>query len=318
MALSTNTLGILFARVDTSSDLKATIGEWLVSQRIAQMTSIISEIVNKHGGIVSKNLTGALLCTFPGADATASAAIEIQESNGDLDSTQNQAPLGIKIALNFGQMAVAAGNIAGEEINAVVQLMNSVEDGQILSTNKLTNALSDNANVSLVEKDILKASENPQGLRFYELSKAKSRRSNTAPTIPPPVPEPKKRPVKTPVKEVEVPSPPTGRLDKLVIIHDGKKHEITSSAGQITIGRAKENDIVVNKPYVSRKHVRIESVDGEFVIINTGTNGTYIRSQKTQSEVHCVKQTMIQGDSEFSPGCPLDDANALIIYCQVS
>ena len=133
MSLSTNMLGIMYVRIDCGSEIKQTIGEWLVTQRVSQMTSIISELVHKHGGIVSKSFTGAMLCTFHDANATVIAAREILSSQVNISTatTVTSAPLDIQIALNYGKMMVAAGNISGDEVNIAVQMNSKVKAGHI-------------------------------------------------------------------------------------------------------------------------------------------------------------------------------------------
>ena len=173
MILLTNTLGILFAKINTSSDLIETVGEGLVHQKISKINSVITEFVNKHAGIVSKKLRGGLLCSFPNADSAAIAAVEIQELNNKMSFFSNIATdydpsllqeltLPIMIALNYGQMEVVSGTIGGDGINEVIELINSVKEGQVLATNKITNALTDKVKLSLTEGDVYKTTENAQ------------------------------------------------------------------------------------------------------------------------------------------------------------
>ena len=59
----------------------------------------------------------------------------------------------------------------------------------------------------------------------------------------------------------------------------GKAFELNQSI--LTIGRDVANTIVINDAEISRKHARILSQAGGFVIEDTGsTNGTYINGQR--------------------------------------
>ena len=50
-----------------------------------------------------------------------------------------------------------------------------------------------------------------------------------------------------------------------------------------TIGRALENDIVLEAIDVSRRHARIEYADGRFTIIDLGsTNGTFVNGVRVE------------------------------------
>lgn len=54
---------------------------------------------------------------------------------------------------------------------------------------------------------------------------------------------------------------------------------------QLTIGRSKENDLVIDDPTVSRQHATIVQTDNEFLISDNGSsNGTFINGQRIQKE----------------------------------
>jgi pSer/pThr/pTyr-binding forkhead associated (FHA) protein len=47
----------------------------------------------------------------------------------------------------------------------------------------------------------------------------------------------------------------------------------------IAIGRSPENDVVLYSSVVSRNHVELKYVNGNWVIINLGKNGTYLNGK---------------------------------------
>ena len=56
----------------------------------------------------------------------------------------------------------------------MIELIDNVEEGQVLATNKLTDALTDNVKLYLSERDTLKTNKNAQELQVYKLSKIKT------------------------------------------------------------------------------------------------------------------------------------------------
>ncbi len=61
----------------------------------------------------------------------------------------------------------------------------------------------------------------------------------------------------------------------------GRKYEIKKA--EITIGRAEENDVVINDQDVSREHARVEARPDSFVISDLGsTNGMLVNGTKTK------------------------------------
>src|SRR3954470_4498052 len=68
----------------------------------------------------------------------------------------------------------------------------------------------------------------------------------------------------------------------VVIAEKGGATETRSfDKDEITVGRVKENDIVLAKNNISKRHVRIVRKDGRFKIIDLkSTNGTYINGKR--------------------------------------
>jgi len=52
--------------------------------------------------------------------------------------------------------------------------------------------------------------------------------------------------------------------------------EISQERPNVTMGRQRHNDLVVQDNRVSRSHARFEYRKGKFVLIDQSTNGTYV------------------------------------------
>jgi len=61
-----------------------------------------------------------------------------------------------------------------------------------------------------------------------------------------------------------------------VLEYAGRSIEIGSDHASLTIGRAEQNDLVVQQNLVSRVHARIDYHKGRFVLTDQSTNGTYV------------------------------------------
>ena len=75
--------------------------------------------------------------------------------------------------------------------------------------------------------------------------------------------------------------PSTLSMDKLVILDpQNQPIEFAMDKASITIGRARDNDIILTDYAVSRYHVRLENVDGRWIASDIGsTNGFVVHSQ---------------------------------------
>ncbi|HIC92389.1 MAG TPA: FHA domain-containing protein [Syntrophaceae bacterium] len=64
---------------------------------------------------------------------------------------------------------------------------------------------------------------------------------------------------------------------KLILSHHDKEIEFLPGSGTFTIGRAKDNDLVLNFDYVSRYHGRMVREKDKLIYVDRySTNGTYI------------------------------------------
>jgi VWFA-related protein len=66
------------------------------------------------------------------------------------------------------------------------------------------------------------------------------------------------------------------------------------------VGRAEENDLVLQSPLVSRRHARIECADGEFRLLDMGSaNGTYVNGERVTDAPLTVGDVVRFADQEF-------------------
>lgn len=75
-----------------------------------------------------------------------------------------------------------------------------------------------------------------------------------------------------------------------------------SKDGVVTIGRAQDNDIVINNLALSRRHAQIECIDGTFEVSDLGSqNGVYVeRSRIDGSEALADNNTISLGTYKFA------------------
>ncbi len=77
-----------------------------------------------------------------------------------------------------------------------------------------------------------------------------------------------------------------GRLDCLVLIHPpganlGRRYLLDRPF--VSIGRDTENDVVLDRDSVSRRHAKVATANGQRVVVDLGsTNGTYVNDQPVQ------------------------------------
>ena len=197
-------------------------------------------------------------------------------------------------------MMVAAGNISGDELNIAVQMHTKVKAGQILATTALVDSISDELRVLTSTHGTIRLADPPIDIEVYDIS------------IPAQTP-------KTPSKKIK-----REKVEKSLQLHyKDERFVMDASQSELTLGRSKENIVVVDSRFASRKHMRIVFSKNRFVLYNTGTNGTYIRRSSdgertinydTEKSIKCMDEMLLQEDGELSLGSEFDDAEDIIRF----
>ena len=78
----------------------------------------------------------------------------------------------------------------------------------------------------------------------------------------------------------------------------------------LTMGRADENDIVVQGSLISRIHARIEIARNKLLLVDQSTNGTFVTSDEGKEAFVRRDSVALQGKGLIGLG-KLPDANAV-------
>ena len=83
-----------------------------------------------------------------------------------------------------------------------------------------------------------------------------------------------------------IPTLPVPSLPRILVSYKGKKQgEIEIEKDRISIGRATENDICIESPFVSRKHAAIIRDGVSLAVVDLDSqNGTYVNSRKVRAQ----------------------------------
>jgi hypothetical protein len=95
----------------------------------------------------------------------------------------------------------------------------------------------------------------------------------------------------------------SARSMRLRLRFDDRELVVDEYPSSITIGRAEENDVVVNGQLSSRLHARIVIGRSNFVLIDQSTNGTFV--QTGDGEKLFIRQDILQlkGQGMIGLGC---------------
>lgn len=75
----------------------------------------------------------------------------------------------------------------------------------------------------------------------------------------------------------------------------GRTGERVEVDGGVTIGRARDCDLILQDTYLSSRHARVVNDDGDLSIEDLGsTNGTYVNQELVKSRVHLERGDVVQ------------------------
>ena len=78
-------------------------------------------------------------------------------------------------------------------------------------------------------------------------------------------------------------SRPSGEPPILVVVEGAEQRTLTLDSTPFTVGRNKDNHLVIGEGHVSRNHAAIVSENGEFYVVDNGSrHGTFVNGERVE------------------------------------
>ncbi len=270
------TTTVVFADLTGSTGIFETLGNAKATQAITRLTQWIGQVCEAHSGRVVKTLGDGVLAVFPDAIGAINATVEMQRSH--LKRILNWPPalrMKLQIGMACGEIVEVDGDCYGDAVNVASRLSDLSGADQIWATDTAVTQMSA-----------------PDGVRFRSLGpvnirgKAESRIlfriewqeevMSEFLTVP------------ASLQQTNRPSP-------------------DSVLGQIELSWLDVN-AAFNDPRVSRLHAQITWRDGNFVLTDVSSFGTWVRFAVGDSELALRRgECVLLGNGEIALGAPFSD-----------
>ena len=79
----------------------------------------------------------------------------------------------------------------------------------------------------------------------------------------------------------------------LTLIYRANIFVVNRSRPTLQMGRDDSNDIVIVSLFASRLHARVEERDGQFVLTDLSSNGTFLMPDESESEVRLRQEEAV-------------------------
>ena len=287
---------IMFADISGSTNLYDQLGDDVAKHHIDRCLDELQVMTETHGGVVIKKIGDELMCRFESADEAVAAAILFQSELKNLQTTDST-HLSIRVGIHFGEVIEDDSDIFGDAVNIAARMAGIAKGGQIITTEATIQELSDKFSSQVRQVDLTRVKGKQEKLAVFEVIWEKTDEVTRMAT-------------KLLLRSVQ-------RSNKLVLTLGNKQCELENDTDSISIGRDESCDLVVGTSLASRKHAYCELRRGKFVVVDEGTNGTYVQVNEGD-EVYLRREEMVlRGEGFISLGNPVAEADTdfLIHYC---
>lgn len=287
-------VAILFADICGSTHVYRALGDLMAHEILANRLAILIAVTQERGGTLVKTLGDEVMTTFPSADAAADAAVTMQErTTGTLVAEGPQ--LKIRVGFHFGPVLIDEADIYGEAVNVAARMANQAKAGQILTTA---------ASVALMSPSWKAATQRIDA----ELHKGKRERVDAFEVR-------WQLPDETFAGQRHPANVERAGGGQLILIGADRHVELGADRPTLTVGRGDGNDLVVKHSLVSRLHARVEYHEGQFVLIDQSSNGTYVVSASGRSTYFRRNKCVLEGAGVIGLGkAPVPDSPLTVRY----
>ncbi len=264
MSPKTTNIAIMFADISGSTRLFEVLGDATARVTVSETLELLTKVIHAHNGTVIKTIGDEIMCTFPTADDSASAATDMQETLEESnDMKDGDGPdIKIRIGMHFGPALLEGGDVFGDAVNVAARMAAQAKGDQIITTKTTIDLLA----------PVMRASS-----RFVDRAPIKGKKDDI-------------EIFEIIWQEEDVTRMATGMLEEMPSIpqvslelnYKGQSITINSDKSGLVMGRSQTCDLPVNEKLASRQHVRIELRRNKFFIIDQSTNGTHVKLESSE------------------------------------
>lgn len=252
-----------------------------------------AELSHRFAGVLLQggDAERELIARFPTADQAVLAAIhalEVLQSEAVIGFTETVARVGVL----YGRLTDQRECLSEQALLRLRQLASVAAPSQVVTTHESVLALSPGLRALVDEIEVPAEVDELEGLRLALLDPAGRARAVLGPA--------------TDAEHVDL-----SRLE----LRLGPDHfEVSANDPMLTMGRNRSANVVVRRKTVSRDHARLEYRMGRFMLIDSSTNGSFVRLQDGKEVYVQEGELPLWGRGLISLGEPLSERGAIIEF----
>jgi len=256
-----------------------------------QCVDLMRTATERNRGTVIKTIGDEILAIFPTANDAVNAAGEMQQDIGAHPELSVEGQhVAIRIGCHFGSVVLEKRDIFGASVHTANRMTSQAKSGQIILSNAMFERLSPEWRAVTRQIDVTTVRGHSEEMELFEVMWQQEDATSMLPSI-----------------AVDA---RTGHRPKRVRLrYQGREYVVGDGKENLTMGRADENDIVVQGGLISRIHARIEIARNKLLLVDQSTNGTFVTSQDGKEAFVRRDSVALQGKGMIGLG-KLPEANA--------
>jgi adenylate cyclase len=280
---------VLFADVSGSTRLYETAGDSAALEAISACLAAARSATEASGGRVVKTMGDEVMAIFPGPDAAANAAADMQARIDALPEVAGT-KLGVRIGFHHGPVLQRDDDIFGDTVNIAARLVAQAKKGEIILSTATARLLGAIFRSMVRELHAITVKGKAEEIGLAELVWKRDADATVFANV-------RSR----------------GRVARSALRLNYRGHEVARrrDSDSIIMGRDPANGLVVHDEMASRQHCTIERRQDIFVLRDHSTNGTYVTFEGDnemalrRSEVSLRKHGWIAFGQPRAPGIDL-------------
>ncbi len=285
MSHSHQQLAILFADIGESTSLYERLGDTEAHRQISLSLKLMESAIVGCDGALLRTVGDAVLASFRHCDDAFYAARAIQQAH------QNEA-LSVRVGFHYGEVIPDKGDVYGTAVNIAARVASFARLNEITLSADACNKLSATNQASTARIDAIKL----KGIESaMEIHRIEWQADKTANTVVASMSEIKTHAMRKPIAKLDI---------------SGRRLLVDEATPLLEIGRDETNNLTLSADCVSRHHLQLQCKDGQILLIDNSTNGTFI-NREDHNPMFVRRDTLVlEGSGLLGVGAtPATDAN---------
>ncbi len=297
MSEQTLEVAVLMADISGSSALYDNVGDADALRQVGVCLDDMAAIVEDEGGTVIRSKGDDVLAIF--TDPV--AALEASRAMLAL-KIADRTSLAIHVGATFGNVIRARDDIFGDSVNTAARLSSMAKSGELLASDSFVERLPENEQRRMHPLDNITFKGKDAAIGVFALLEEGTQLRTVI----------GKSPAVTDARRESRPAP-----EVAVTLHYADRTYACPERQTLSIGRSADNDIVIEHPWISREHARIQVRRGRVQLTDQSSSGSFVATPDGYEFMLKRETVMLTGSGTISPGVPATAPEAEVIRYEV-